>query len=109
MPQPRLKLRVSAAAERALRSGHPWVYSDSVREVSRAGALGELAVVYDRQNRFLAAGLYDPESPLRLRVLVSGAPQIIDDAWWQKHLEQRRRTVSQERTSARRADGDVAP
>jgi 23S rRNA (cytosine1962-C5)-methyltransferase len=88
MSQPRLKLRVSAAAERALRSGHPWVYSDSVREVSRAGALGELAVVYDRQNRFLAAGLYDPESPLRLRALVSGAPQTIDDAWWQKHLAQ---------------------
>jgi 23S rRNA (cytosine1962-C5)-methyltransferase len=48
--------------------------------------LGELAVIYDRNDRFLAIGLYDPDSPLRVRVLHCGKPQTIDAAWWQKRL-----------------------
>ena len=32
MPRLRLRLRVTPAAEAAIRSGHPWVYGDSVRD-----------------------------------------------------------------------------
>jgi 23S rRNA (cytosine1962-C5)-methyltransferase len=86
--QPRLRLRVKAAAETALRAGHPWVFANSVREQNRPGQMGELAVIFDRQDRFLAAGLFDPDSPIRLRVLHSGKPQAIDEAWWAAQLEQ---------------------
>ena len=83
---PRLRLRVTAAAESAIRSGHPWVYDNSIREQNRAGTAGELAVVFDRRDRFLALGLYDPLSPIRLRVLHYGKPATADDAWWQSRL-----------------------
>ncbi|MFC4637500.1 23S rRNA (cytosine(2499)-C(5))-methyltransferase [Deinococcus hohokamensis] len=85
--RPRLRLRVTAAAETHLRAGHPWVYEGSVREQNREGDAGELAVVYDRRDRFLAIGLYDPASPLRLRVLHSGSPVTLDDAWWAARLD----------------------
>lgn len=84
----RLRLRVKAAAESRLRAGHPWLYVDSIVDQNRAGEPGELAAVYDRRNRFLALGLYDPDSPLRLRVLLRGQPQPLDDAWWATRLEQ---------------------
>ncbi|HWX21947.1 MAG TPA: class I SAM-dependent methyltransferase [Candidatus Binatia bacterium] len=84
----RLRLRVSATAETILRSGHPWLFADSIREQNRQGKLGELAVVYDRKDRFLALGLFDPESPIRVRVLVRGKPQELDRAWWPARLEQ---------------------
>ena len=84
---PRLRLRVTATAESVLRSGHPWLFADSVQEQNRLGQLGELAVVYDRKNRFLAAGLFDPDSPIRLRVLLRGKPQPVDAAWWSNRLE----------------------
>ncbi|WP_261663415.1 23S rRNA (cytosine(2499)-C(5))-methyltransferase [Deinococcus sp. Marseille-Q6407] len=84
---PRLKLTVSPAAERSLRAGHPWVYESSVRGQNRPGEAGELAVVYDRRNRFLAVGLYDPHSPLRLRVLHAGSPATVDRAWWQARFD----------------------
>jgi 23S rRNA (cytosine1962-C5)-methyltransferase len=86
--KPRLRLRVSAAAERQLRAGHPWVYGDSVRAQNRLGAAGELGIIYDRNDRFLAAGLFDPASPIRLRVLQTGKPRQIDGEWWQGRLEQ---------------------
>jgi 23S rRNA (cytosine1962-C5)-methyltransferase len=83
-----LRLRVTAAAESIIRSGHPWVFSDSVREQNRAGNLGELAVIYDRQDKFLAVGLFDPNSPLRVRVLHAGKPQPITETWWRGRLKQ---------------------
>jgi 23S rRNA (cytosine1962-C5)-methyltransferase len=84
----RLRLRITAAAETAVRSGHPWVFSDSVLESNRAGQTGELAVIYDRKDCFLAVGLFDPDSPIRVRILHAGKPQTIDRAWWQARLEQ---------------------
>jgi 23S rRNA (cytosine1962-C5)-methyltransferase len=84
----RLRLRVTAAAETAVRSGHPWVFSDSVLEANRPGAAGELAVIFDRKDKFLAVGLFDPDSPIRVRVLHAGKPQTVDAVWWQARLEQ---------------------
>jgi 23S rRNA (cytosine1962-C5)-methyltransferase len=105
MPPALLRLRVTAAAESCLRSGHPWLFADSIREQTREGESGELAVVYDRQNRFLAVGLYDPDSPIRLRVLHTGKPQIIDRDWWRTRLEQslaRREPLFDEQTTGYR-------
>jgi len=84
----RLRLRITATAESAVRSGHPWVFSDSILESNRAGQTGELAVIYDRKDHFLAVGLFDPDSPIRVRILHAGKPQTIDRAWWQARLEQ---------------------
>lgn len=83
----RLRLRVTAAAESRLRGGHPWLYSDSIREQNREGILGELGVVYDRKDRFLAIGLFDPDSPIRMRVLHAGSPVQLDAGWWRKRLQ----------------------
>jgi len=82
----RLRLRVTAAAESALRGGHPWLFAKSIREENREGSVGELAVAYDRQNRFLAIGLFDPASPIRMRVLHASKPVTIDGEWWRSRL-----------------------
>jgi 23S rRNA (cytosine1962-C5)-methyltransferase len=85
---PRLRLRVTATAETIVRGGHPWVFADSIHEINRAGQAGELAVIYDRKDKFLAVGLFDPDSPIRVRILHAGKPQTLDAAWWQAHLAQ---------------------
>ena len=79
---PRLRLRITAVAENYVRDGHPWIFADSVREQNREGLTGELAVIYDRQDKFLAVGFFDPASPIRVRVLHAGKPQTLDAAWW---------------------------
>lgn len=65
-----------------MRSGHPWVFADSVRSQNRPGVTGELAVMYDRKDRFLAIGLYDADSPIRARILHCGKPAAIGREWW---------------------------
>ena len=75
-------MRLEPRAEKAVRAGHPWVFDRGIKEQNREGDAGELAVVYDRSDRFLAVGLYDPGSPIRLRVLHQGKAATIDRAWW---------------------------
>jgi 23S rRNA (cytosine1962-C5)-methyltransferase len=101
----RLRLRVTAAAETQLRAGHPWVYGDSVRELNREGEPGELAVIFDRKDKFLAVGFFDPDSPIRVRVLHVGKPVQIDAAWWARRLDaavRRRDGLFDERTTGYR-------
>ena len=81
-----LRLRVSPAAERIIRGGHPWIFSDSILETNRQGEIGDLAVVYSRDNQFLALGLYDPLSPIRFRVLHTGKPTRVNEDWWRQRL-----------------------
>ena len=85
---PGLRLRVTAAAESIVRGGHPWVFAASVRGQNRPGKMGELAVIYDRHDEFLAAGLFDPDLPLRVRILHRGKPAPLNRAWWRRHLEE---------------------
>jgi 23S rRNA (cytosine1962-C5)-methyltransferase len=89
-----VRLRVAATAESVLRSGHPWLYAESIRSQSRPGKTGDLAVVYDRNDRFLALGLFDPLSTIRLRVLLSGNPRPIDQRFWNERLAGALRTRS---------------
>ena len=89
LPHPserRIALRVTPAAERALRGGHPWVFDQAVLSQNHAGQPGDLAVIFDSKRRFMAVGLYDPDSPIRVRVLQHRTPATIDRAWFEDRL-----------------------
>jgi 23S rRNA (cytosine1962-C5)-methyltransferase len=70
-------VRVHPPAERALRAGHPWLFEDGIRTVSHPPDVGDVAVVFDRKGRFLAAGLWDPDGPIRIRILAAREPESI--------------------------------
>jgi len=97
--RPTLRVRLTAAAENAVRAGHPWVYSDSVRETNRPGETGEVAVVFDRRDQFLALGFFDADSPLRLRILHVGKPVQLTPRWWRDRL----------RATVARREGAIGP
>lgn len=78
----RLAVRVTRDAERQIRSGHPWVFDGSIESVSHRGAPGDLAVIFDHNRDFLAIGLWDPESPIRVRVVHQGKPTTVDADFW---------------------------
>ena len=66
----RIAVRVKQKAVPAIRSGHPWLFEDSVKKAPPGAAPGDVAVLYDPDGKkILAAGLWDPHSPLRVRIL----------------------------------------
>ena len=90
LPRPsekRLAIHVIPAAERALRGGHPWLFDQAIRKQSHEGQPGDLAVIFDSKRRFLAVGLYDPDSPIRVRVLQHRQQATIDAGWFKAKLE----------------------
>lgn len=86
-PVRRQPVRVGPPAERAIRDGHPWVYDTSLAAPLKAPECGDFGVVFDRKERFLAIGLIDPTSPIRLRVVLhQGSPCKIDDDWFRSKI-----------------------
>ncbi len=85
--RPRLAVRLTPDGLRQVRGGHPWVFDRSIRSVSHAGQPGDLAVVFDDRRRFVAIGLWDPSSPIRIRVLHHGAPLPVDEAFWRSRID----------------------
>jgi 23S rRNA (cytosine1962-C5)-methyltransferase len=89
VPQPATKniaMRVTAGAQRAIHQGHPWVFDNSITDQSHDGYPGDLAVIFDSKRRFLAVGLYDPTSPIRVRILEHRKPTTIDETWFYAKL-----------------------
>lgn len=82
----RIAVHITSTAERALRRGHPWLFDQSITRMSRAGSPGDLAVIFDSDRQFLAVGLYDPYSPIRVRVLQHGKRAPIDAGWFRDKL-----------------------
>jgi 23S rRNA (cytosine1962-C5)-methyltransferase len=105
-----LRLRITATAESIVRKGHPWIFAQSVREQNRPAQTGELAVIFDRSDKFLAVGLFDDESPIKVRVLHAGKPEKIDPAWWQrraaKALDARKSLFDSQTTGFRCINGE---
>jgi 23S rRNA (cytosine1962-C5)-methyltransferase len=70
------------------RKGHPWVFEGSITKQNKEGKPGDLAIVFDGQkNKFLALGLYDPHSPIRLKLLQFNQPATINQAWFTAKIQ----------------------
>lgn len=93
-----------------MKRGHPWVFAKGIRQQRQEGRAGDLAVMFDRDNRFLAIGLYDPASPIRIRVLHRGAPETIDRDWFAARIraasERRQPLLEQDTTGYRVVHGE---
>ena len=82
----RLALRVTRDALRQIRGGSPWLYDGSITSEGHDAAPGDLAVIFDDKRNFAAIGLWDPDSPIRVKVLHRGRPATIDAQWWRARI-----------------------
>ena len=65
-----LAVRLNSKAALAVRKGHPWVFSDSIVKYSREAVAGDTVIAFDQGGKnWLGAGLYDPDSAVRVRIL----------------------------------------
>lgn len=80
--QKRIAIRIKKSAERIVRSGHPWLFDRAITSESHTGAPGDLAVLFDHKRDFLGIGLFDPDSPIRVKLLHAGPPVRIDEDWF---------------------------
>jgi 23S rRNA (cytosine1962-C5)-methyltransferase len=84
----KVAIKLKPKAEALVRKGHPWVFDQSITKQNREGEPGDIAVIFDnRKDRFLACGFYDPESPIRIKILQANTATTIDRAWFKDKIE----------------------
>jgi len=105
-----VKIKVSKTLQKKILNGYPWVRFYQLQNRSVSGRPGDLGVVYDAANRFLAIGLFDPYSDIRLRILQTRKPVMIDRDFFLERLHaaaaRREKLAEQETTGYRLVNGE---
>ena len=93
------KIFVTAKGEKALRGGHPWVYSDEVTGVSGAYENGGLVDVFSEKSRYLGTGFINDNSKIRVRIISKNTNDKFDSEFYRRRIRYAvdyRRTVMAE-------------
>jgi len=83
----RLAIKVKTSVEKIIRSGHPWVFDKGIVKQNNEGKAGDFAIIFDqKKNKFLAIGLFDPASPIRIKILAANKPVTINGDWFEEKI-----------------------
>ncbi|KAA3623093.1 MAG: class I SAM-dependent rRNA methyltransferase [Flavobacterium sp.] len=83
----RLAVKLTAQGERSVRSGHPWIFSNSISKLNKEGKAGDLAIIFgSRSNDVIGVGLYDPSSPIRIKMLHTGGPITVNSTFFSERI-----------------------
>lgn len=84
--QRRVAVRPTPAGLRAIRSGDPWLFDGSISAADPADLPpGATAVLFDGK-RVAGVGLWDPNSPIRVKVLGGNGQLQVGPALWEQRL-----------------------
>lgn len=83
----RLAIKLKQKSESFIRQGHPWVFESSILKINKEGNAGDLAIIFDqKKNKYLGIGLYDPYSPIRIKMLVHNVQENIDQKFFKHRI-----------------------
>ncbi|TBN04271.1 class I SAM-dependent rRNA methyltransferase [Hyunsoonleella flava] len=85
----RLAVKLNAKGQQFVLKGHPWVFSNSIKKINNDAETGDLAIIFSKnKNRVIGLGLYDANSPIRIKMLHSGIEkEEINTEFFQKKIE----------------------
>ena len=105
------RLTVTRKAEKALRSGHPWVYGEEVTDDPGGWADGEIVDVWSQSGKWLGAGYGNSVSKLRVRLLSRNGNDRFDEAFYRRRVhyavEYRRQVMGEEFSACRLVFGEA--
>ncbi len=78
-------MTVTPKGERALKSGHPWVYGEEIiaAEPYENGAIVD---VYSSKGRWLGSGFVNDHSKIRVRIISRNANDRFDENFWKRRI-----------------------
>ncbi|PSG88405.1 class I SAM-dependent rRNA methyltransferase [Aurantibacter aestuarii] len=85
----RLAVKLNAKGEQFVVKGHPWVFSDNIVKINDNAQSGDLAIIFGKnKNRVIGLGLYDANSPIRIKMLHSSTEKAeINADFFQQKIE----------------------
>lgn len=90
-----IRITLNRGEDRRIRAGHPWVFSNEIKEIAGERSPGCGAEIFDVGGSFLGRGYYNPHSLIAARILTRGKEDIDSADFYReriaKALELRRR------------------
>lgn len=80
-------VKVTPKAEKSLKNGHPWVFSDEITEVNGRYENGDIVDVFSAKDRYLGSGFINDNSKIRVRVISRNANDKFDEAFYKRRLK----------------------
>lgn len=83
-----LAVKLRPAAEKKVKQGHPWIFEQGIARLNKEGQSGDLAIIFDqKKNKAIGLGLFDPGSPIRIKLLHSGGSVTVDDQFFENKIK----------------------
>jgi len=83
-----LAVKLTAIGERSVRNEHPWIFSESIEKINKEGESGDVAVIFShKKNKAIGVGLYDPQSPIRIKMLHFEGGAKIDESFFSEKIQ----------------------
>ncbi|WP_290701640.1 class I SAM-dependent rRNA methyltransferase [Lacinutrix sp.] len=77
----RIAIKLKAKGEQFVLQGHPWLFSDNITKINDDAKSGDLAIIFGKnKNKVIGLGLYDRNSPIRIKMLHSGNTAVTINA-----------------------------
>ncbi len=80
------KVKLKKGKEKAVKQLHPWVFSGAIERVNGSPENGELVVVTDSSDAFLAYGFYNQQSRVAVRLLEWEEANTLNEQWWRNRI-----------------------
>ena len=80
-------VKLKKGKEKAVRQMHPWVFSGAIDQIKGKPENGDIVMVNDSNNAFLAYGFFNDKSRVAVRLLEWNQETEIDESWWRKKIK----------------------
>ncbi len=80
------RITLNKNEERRIKSGHPWVFSNEIRDVAGDRTAGTAAELYDAAGGFIGVGHYNPHSLIAFRLVSRQREDIDTDEFYERRI-----------------------
>jgi 23S rRNA (cytosine1962-C5)-methyltransferase len=109
-----LTIRLGRGADKRIRNGHPWIFSNEINSIDGIGTAGSAAEIFSAGGDYLGTGYYNPRSLIAVRLLTKSREDIDTGEFYRQRIIralQYRRTLYPGRETFRAVygEGDFLP
>ena len=80
-------VKLKKGKEKAVRQLHPWVFSGAIDQIKGNPDNGDIIMVTDSNNDFLAYGFFNSKSRVAVRLLEWNLETEINESWWRRKIK----------------------
>ena len=81
-----VKIVLKRGEDKRIRAGHPWVFSNEIREISGEKEPGATAEIYDAGGAFVGTGYYNPRTLIAARLLARTQVDIDSAGFYRERI-----------------------